>query len=254
MCTTSPLPLQKAMDVENTMHEGMFQSRTPATGRSSICAAQALVHLFENERFALAGNMWHVVCLLPHTLVRCKDDVYLVMAQGRYAARAWKATELKPVVEATCSPLATGVEERLRSRWGFNTAVDWEWLFTEDIHDWYYIDVAWVANLESPERYGFVAAEETHSRDAHVPAVIEAMVRRGPHKIRQSDRKALIKIASEDGKKDGTAQQMTELERELHVLERLMHGHPRVEEYKKRLKMASVREKKEDESAHKGAM
>ena len=114
--------------------------------------------------------------------------------------------------------------------------------------------MAWVANLECPERYGFVVAEDTHGRDAHVPAVIEAMVRRGPHKIRQTDRMALIKTASKDGKKDGTAQRMTELERELHFLERLMHGHPRVEEYKKRLKMASVREKKEEETAHKGAM
>ena len=66
MCSGHPIPLPKAMDVEKKIQVGMFESRTPASGRSSICAAQALVHLFRNRRFALAGNMWHGLALLPH--------------------------------------------------------------------------------------------------------------------------------------------------------------------------------------------
>ena len=39
-------------------------------------------------------------------------------------------------------------------------------------HEWYYIDVACVANLEHPEIYGFVVAESTRADELHVPAVI----------------------------------------------------------------------------------
>ena len=62
----------------------------------------------------------------------------------------------------------------------------------EDIRGLHYIDVGWVANLERPDIYGFVAAEEIHVGEPHVPAVIEAMVRRGLHKIRKLDRKNFI--------------------------------------------------------------
>ena len=102
------------------MATGMFESRTPASGRPSICAAQALVHLFQNGRLSLAANMWHSVALLPHTLVRGAHDVFLVMAQGKYAARAWQATPVNPG-----SPLATGVEAPVKRRWGFNIGFEW---------------------------------------------------------------------------------------------------------------------------------
>ena len=75
-------------------------------------------------------------------------------------------------VEATCSPLAKEVEALVKKRWGFNIGFEWVWLFTEDTHEWYYIDVAWVANLEHPEIYGFVVAESTRADELHVPAVI----------------------------------------------------------------------------------
>ena len=171
----------------------MFESRTLASGRPSICAAQALVHLFQNGRLSVAANMWHSLALLPHTLVRGAHHVFLVMAQGRYAARAWQATKLKPVVGGTCSPLPTGVEAPVKRRCGFNIGFEWTWIFTEDIDEWHYINVEWVANLESPDIYGFVAAEEIHAGEPHVPAVIEAMVRRGSHKIRKTARKNFIR-------------------------------------------------------------
>ena len=113
------------------------------------------------------------------------------MAQGKYVARAWQATPLNPVVGGTCSPLATGVEAPVKRRWGFNIGFEWVWIFTEDIHEWRCIDVEWAANLERPDIYGFVAAEEIHG-EPHVPAVVEAMVRRGLHKIRKPDRKNFI--------------------------------------------------------------
>ena len=198
-CTMASCLLRPDPDTSSTKHEcreematGMFESRTPASGRPSICAAQALVHLFQNGRLSLAANMWHSLALLPHTLVHGAHDVFLVMAQGKYAARAWQATQLNPVVGGTCSPLATGVEAPVKRRWGFNIGFAWVWNFTEDIREWQYIGVEWVANLERPDIYGFVAAEEIHVGEPHVPAVIEAMVRRGFHKIRKPDRKNFI--------------------------------------------------------------
>ena len=193
-CTEASIPLPPALNVEEKMAKGMFESRTPASGRPSICAAQALVHLFRHGRLSLAGNMWHSLALLPHTLVRARHDVFLVMAQGKYAARAWRASPLAPVEEAACNPSVKGVEAGIKRRWGFNVWVEWVWLFTEDIYEWHYIDVKWVANLEKPEQYGFVAAEEIHADEPHVPAVIEAMVRRGSRKIRKEDRKKSSRV------------------------------------------------------------
>ena len=88
--------------------------------------------------------------------------------------------------------MATGVEAPVKRRWGFNIGFEWVCIFTEYVSGWHYIDVEWVANLERPDIYGFVAAEEIHVGEPHVPAVIEAMVRRGLHKIRKPDRKNFI--------------------------------------------------------------
>ena len=92
--------------------------------------------------------------------------------------------------------MATGVEAPVKRRWGFNIGFEWVCILTEDISEWHHIDVEWVANLERPEIYGFVAAEEVHVGEPHVPAVIEAMVRRGSHRIRRPDRKNFISSIS----------------------------------------------------------
>ena len=68
-----------------------------------------------------------------------------------------------PMVDATCTPLATGVEATCSP------------LATEVkalAHEWYYIDVTCVANLEHPEISGFVVAESTRVDELHVRAVI----------------------------------------------------------------------------------
>ena len=68
-----------------------------------------------------------------------------------------------PTVDATCTPWATGVEATCSP---LATEVE------APAHEWYYIDVACVANLEHPEIYGFVVAEATRADELHVPAVI----------------------------------------------------------------------------------
>ena len=180
-CTEAPIPLPDGMNLAHKMQSGTFQSRNPASGRPSIAAAQALVHLYKHDRLSLAHTMWHCLVLAPHAVVRSLNDVFLILAQGKFAARAWLG-----------SPLAPGAASGAH-RWGFNIRNDLVWVFMENIHDWRSIDVRWVGNIQDTETYGYVVAEATHG-EPHVPAVVEAMVRRGPHKLRLEDRKNLIRI------------------------------------------------------------
>ena len=69
--------------------------KTPVSTRRSICAAVALVHLHRGNHWSDAQHLWQGVALLPHRLVRDEQSVYLILAQGRWAARAWVATPLK---------------------------------------------------------------------------------------------------------------------------------------------------------------
>lgn len=50
--------------------DGKFTSRTPQSGRPSIMACRALVHLHATGQWPLVTRMWHAVALRPHTLVR----------------------------------------------------------------------------------------------------------------------------------------------------------------------------------------
>ena len=215
------------------MEKRTFESRSPASERPSIAAAQALVHLYRHDRLSLAGNMWHCLALTPHSVVRSFLDVFLVMAQGKYAARAWKG-----------SPLASGVASGAR-RWGFNIKHDLVWLFTEDIHEWRSIDVKWVGNLQETETYGFVAVEARYA-EPDVPAVVEALVRRGPHKLRQEDRKNLIWM-SPTTEVHGPPPPIGfggGLPAEMFFVQRHMEGHPREDEYIKRLEKWHAVERK----------
>ena len=149
-CTQAPIPPPPDMELENRMGKGMFESRTPASGRPSICAAQALV------RSKVVASHLQRTCGIALRYCRihwCVEHMMSVMARGRYAAREWRATPLKPAVGSTCSPLATGVEAVAKRRWGFDIGFQWVWIFTEDIHEWHYIDVEWVANVERPDIY-----------------------------------------------------------------------------------------------------
>ena len=243
-CTEAPIPLPDGMRVAEKMEKGTFETRNPASGRPSIAAAQALVHLYRHDRLSLAGNMWHCLTLIPHSVVRSAHDVFLVMAQGKFAARAWRG-----------SPLASGAKSGGR-RWGFNINYDLVWIFTEDILEWHSIDVQWVGNLEDVETYGFVAVEAT-SAEPDVPVIVEALIQRGPHKLRQEDRKKLIRLAtrsdshspSESGESllHGPIPPVSwqgNLPAELFFIQHHMQGHPREEEYIKRLEKWHAAERK----------
>ena len=69
-----------------------FVGKTLVSTRPSICAAVALVHLHRGNHWSDAQHLWQGVALLPHRLVRDEQSVYLILAQGRWAARAWVAT------------------------------------------------------------------------------------------------------------------------------------------------------------------
>lgn len=225
-CTEAPLPLPSGISLERAMSTGTFDSRTPASGRPSIAAAQALVHVYTHNRLELASTMWHCLALLPHTVVRTINDIFLMIAQGKFAARAWRG-----------SPLATMAATPEKNRWGFNIHVDLEWIFAENIYDWHFIDVEWVPNLQEPETYGFVVAQEKLGGVPHVPAIVEAMVRRGPQKLRQEDRKNFTQTLSH-GTVHGPAPKVTSqggMPAERFLVQRLMDGHDRTHEYLNRL-------------------
>ena len=228
------------------MSSSKFVSRTPASGRPSIAAAQALTHLYQMGHLHLAGNMWHALALMPHNVVRTSTNVFLVMAQGKFAARAWVGSPLKPVVEACHSPSASGVDVPVNHRWGFNIRIDLVWVFTEDIHDWHHIDVKWVANLEQPETYGYVVAEEIRGDEPHIPVLVEALVRRGPHKLRKEDRKQIVQSLAK-GDLQGLAPSIGlggGLVGEIFFMQRLLQGHPRTGEYVKHLMKWHMLERK----------
>ena len=70
---------------------------------------------------------WHALALRPHTLVRNSTGVFLIIAQGRFAARAWLATAL-------------GDSEAGSRTWAFDLCSPWVWLFISNIEEWFTID------------------------------------------------------------------------------------------------------------------
>ncbi len=203
-----------------------FESRTPQSGRASITVAQALVHVYRQGCLDKAGVMWHAVALMPHTLVRCAHSVFLIVAQARYAARAWPATVISP------PPSTSGCSAP--TRWGFDIECSLVWLFIEDIVEWHAIEVAWVSNNVETESFGFVVAEEIGPTGSpHVPVLAEAMIIRGKRKLIKADRKAFCALEpprSEEGPSPPIGLGGG-LHAEIFLLQRLMEGHPRLDEY-----------------------
>ena len=116
---------------------------------------------------------------------------------------------------------------------------------TEDIHEWRSIDVKWVGNLQETETYGFVAVEARYA-ESDVPAVIEALVRRGPHKLRQEDRNNFIRM-SPTTEVHGPPPPIGfggGLPAEMFFVQRHMEGHSREDEYIKRLEKWHAAERK----------
>ena len=101
-----------------------------------------------------------------------------------------------------------------------------------------------------------MAAEEIHVGEPHVPAVVEAMVRRGFHKIRKPDRKNFIHSFSKK-ELEGPAPPMGlrgGLPAELFFFQTLMVDHPRLADYEKRLvKWHQAETKKTRRQAKKGS-
>jgi hypothetical protein len=118
-----------------------FVAPTPASGRPSVTAAQASRHLHNKDSLSQAGRAWRAVVLGPHKLVRNNNQVFLVVAGGRYAARVWPAS-------------ACG-----ESYWRLDLTCPWEWLFVDNIEAWHVIDFTWVVDTREAHRYGRVAAK-----------------------------------------------------------------------------------------------
>ena len=199
--TLLPLP----SSCKKTISSSGFKSRTPHSGRPSICAAAALTYLHESGKLHLAGKMFQSIILVPHSLVRNDSNVFLVVGQGRFAARVWPATKLP--------------EGRtdLGRRWAF-VPTRLVWIFVEQVKDWWFMPMDWVVNGHETDTFGCLVAQERD--EEHVPALAEALVTLGRSRLMQYDRTALAGKGREA---------------EAQKIEELLQGHPQLPRYLKRL-------------------
>ena len=174
-----------------------FKRRTPHSGRPSICAAAALAYLHESGKLHLAGEMFKSIILVPHSLERNSSNVFLVVGQGRFAARAWPATKI-PQCDTDLGP----------GRWAF-APTRLVWIFVERVEDWRFIPMDWVVNSHETQTFGCVVAQERG--EGHVPALAEALVTAGRSRLVKQDRTTLA-----GGGKAA----------EVRKIEELLHGHP----------------------------
>ena len=172
-----------------------FKSYTPHSGKPSIAAAAALVHLNTTGQLDKAGEMWHAVTLMPHSLVRNLNQVFLVIAQGRFGAQAWPAEKVCPTSEGQGG----------QRRWGFKTSCNFVWIFTESLSNWFFIDFEWEINNCQVMDFGFLVAREKYADDmpmsisltsgdenrSHVPVLAEALVTQGRYRLTKHDCNAL---------------------------------------------------------------
>ena len=220
---------QKKQDVLG----GRYLTKTPASGRSSITAAQALVHLHTSGAFSQAQHVWQAVCFVPHTLVRNGAQVYMVLIADTYAARLWPAHKCPGSDE---SP----------TRWVFDPSDAWCWMTMTNAMDWHYHPTRWVVNTHEPGRFGYIAAEHTSLADPHVPIIAEALVQVG-HRQLKHHRMDLCAIALEhnmeaDPQKlpgaplpaSGGAKASAQ-EKEKNTMAKLLEGHPLLQHYMDRL-------------------
>ena len=200
--TLEPLP----PSCQKTVAKSGFKGKTPQSGRPSICALAALTHLHESGKLDLAGEMWKSVILVPHSLVRNTSNVFLVVGQGRFATRAWLATKIPQS------------HSDLGRRWAFVPIERLVWIFVERVEDWWFIPMKWVVNSHETQTFGCLVAEERD--EGHVPALAEALVTVGRSRLTMHDRKTLT----------GGGRAV-----EVQKMEELLHGHPQLPHYLKRL-------------------
>ena len=161
---------------------------------------------------------WHALALRPHTLVRNSTGVFLIIAQGRFAARAWLATAL-------------GDSEAGPRTWAFDLCSPWVWLFISNIEEWFTIDFTWT-RIPCPSeagRFGYVVAAERLSASGarDVPAVVDAFLDRGHHRLNRADRK---QFCEQLGSMPGAPRIKYSEAAEASLFSKLMHQHPRLEE------------------------
>ena len=225
------------------MQEGLcaawpIHEKDPASGRSSITAAQALVQLHKSGHMDLAKDAWKSTCFVPHHVVRNASQVFLVLLGETYAVRLWPAH--------LCPTGLGGLEQATASarRWVFDIAETWNWVVVTNVSEWRVIPTKWVANTHDTARFGFIAAEELRGGVAHVPVVAEALVQ-VRHREAKAFRKEIsfltppsVATSSRDGVDlPGSGNpRKTQQEYELAAINTWMDGHPLREEYLTRLK------------------
>ena len=159
-------------------------------------------------------------------MVRNKTGVFLIIAQDRFAARAWPAVALDS---------GSGMAVR---RWAFDLSSSFVWLFTANIEDWFSIDITWTRIPFPAEagRFGYVVAQECPSDSgAHVPAIVDAFLHRGHHRLIRTDRKQFCEELSA-GQPEGEVAANTAKFKysgqptEVSLFEKLLDKHPRKEE------------------------
>ena len=206
--------------------EGKYVSRTPATGRPSIAAAQALVELHGRGEFSKAKDVWQSICLIPHSLVRSESQAFLVLLQGTYAARAWPARIV---------PCKLGAPQQ----WAFSTTDAWVWLVVTDARAWRYIATNWVKNEHEPQLYGYFALQEIYPQKPHVPVMAEALVHRRAVTGPLRERVATLLPDSGQFDQERIRQRKSQVEkareREVQIMEMWLDGHPLKETYMGRL-------------------
>ena len=174
------------MPAEVTSHVVEFSGKTPAGSRPSLCAAVALVELSKVERMHEAERLWHVVALLPHSWVcdHRRGGVFLVLAQGRFAVRAWKGDKLVPPPGSPAS--GASQEEVDVQTWVFRSCA-WHWLVVTDIRAWCFFPCIWEPNDVLCDQYRCIRAERV-SESGAVLALSEALVTKGRRRLCRSDR------------------------------------------------------------------
>lgn len=219
------------MPAKVTSHLAEFSGKTPAGSRPSICAAVALVELSKAERMNEAGRLWHAVALLPHSLV-CDHErggVFLVLAQGRFAVRAWKGDKLVP---PPGSPASGASQEEVDVKsWVFR-ACAWQWLVVTDIRAWSFLPCTWEPNDVLCDQYGCMRAERV-SESGAVPALAEALVTKGRRRLYRSDRIAFHQEFGIKTPKSANAAQVKSGDQEL--MTRVLDGHDKLQQYMDRL-------------------
>ena len=211
---------------------GKYLTKTPASGRTSITAAQALVMIHGLKDLSLATHVWQGVCFVPHTLVRLHSTVFLVLLADTYAGFLWAA---HPCPEES---------ELKTKRWVFDVVDHWHWKVITDAKEWRFIPARWVANTHDVARFGYLAAEQTSD---DVPIVAEVLVQTN-HRQLKIFRKELCNLYVDSTAAglpaSGSMQLLEQQQLEEKAMITLLDGYPVLQQYLDRLKCLHKKKKK----------